>query len=174
MTASIALSSPKERITEKQYVELKEVVNSKHNPITYLAVDPGKSNGVCTYNSDYQLMAMLTIRSDDINFFIHQFEHIITCVVENFSLFPNKAKEQVYSDMETSRVIGRLESWAEIKKIQLVKQSPTIKPTAYLWLGKKPLPKSNPRNHLMDAHAHFTYWAVKTGRIKGETLLKGI
>jgi hypothetical protein len=146
--------------------------NEPANPIMYLGIDPGKANGVCGYDAKYYLQFMYTIPSEAMIPFLHVFTEIKTCVVENFVLYPNKAREQTYSDMETSRVIGRVETWAELKKIELVKQLATVKITGYKWLGQKPPTKSNPLNHEMDANVHFMYWAIKKGLIPARSLVK--
>lgn len=165
------LTPPGTRLDEKYLTHLKSVVNTDVNPIKYLAIDPGKANGICGYDEKYYLQFMLTIQADDMSMFLHQFDKIDTCVVEDYVLYPNKAKQQVYSDMETPRVIGRIEMWAELKKVKIAKQKALVKATGYRWLGKKPLPKSNKQNHEMDAHVHFIFWAVYHNRISADTLL---
>lgn len=159
------------RLTEKQFEQYKEAFNATENPAVYMGIDPGKSNGVCVYDERYYLLAMLTIHADDINMFINNLEHIKICVVEDFVLYPTKAQKQHYSDMETSRVIGRIEAWAERAGVELVKQLATIKTTGYLWIGQKPPKKSDPKNHMMDANVHFMYWAVKNNKIDARRLL---
>lgn len=171
MTVSV-VPPDKNRLTKEYLEHLKEAVNSPLNPVTYLAIDPGKSNGICAYDAKFYLVFMLTIQADDMTMFLDQFDKIEKCVMENYLVYPQKATDHVYSSLETPRVIGRIESWAERKKITLITQPASIKPTAYKWIGKKPLPKSNPRNHEMDAHAHFMYWAVSRGMIPAESLLK--
>jgi hypothetical protein len=160
------------RLTESQFEHYKEALNAEINPAMYISIDPGKSNGVCLYDEKFYLLAMITVHAEDINKFIHNLNHVKTCIIEDFKLYPNKSKEQQYSDMETSRVIGRVESWAEIKDVKLEKQPATIKTTAYLWLGQKPPKKSDPKNHMMDANAHFMYWAVSKGHVSARSLLK--
>lgn len=164
-------STGKERLSEEQLEYYHEAFNADTNPVTYLSIDPGKANGCCGYNEKHHLMFMMTVQADDMAQYLNQFEKVKKCILEDFMLYPDKSKQQVYSDMETSRVIGRVESWAELKRVELIKQPARIKPTGYLWSGQKPLPKSNPRNHERDAHIHFVYWAVKNGRIKAEDLL---
>lgn len=151
---------------------IKDAVNNEQNPVTYLAIDPGKANGICGYDEKYYLIFMYTIQSSDIVDFLDIFEHVQKCIYEDYLLYPNKIKQQVYSDMETPRVIGRIESWAQRKKVALIKQGASIKTTGYAWIGKKPLPKSNPKNHELDAHVHFMYWAVKNNKINAADLLK--
>jgi hypothetical protein len=159
-------------VNEEDLKKLAEMVNTGPNPVVYLAIDPGKTNGVCGYDAKYYLQFMFTIPEEQLSEFLHVFERLELCIIEGYSLFPNKLKEQVYSDMLTPRVIGRVEEWARIKKIKLVKQEPKIKTTGYKWIGKKPLPKSNPRNHSLDAHVHFMYWAIRHKKISAASLLR--
>jgi hypothetical protein len=160
------------RVTEEGLVKLREAVNAEHNPVKFLGIDPGKSNGVCGYDERHYLVFMYNIHMDDMGTVLRQFEKLDTIVMEKFKLYPNKTKVQIYSEMETSKVIGRVEDHCTQHKITLIQQMATIKDTAYKWIGQKPLPKSNPRNHQMDAHAHFMYWAIRTGRIKADKLIK--
>lgn len=169
MTVSIV---PGERTTEEYLANLKEVVNNPQNPIEYLGIDPGKKNGVCGYDAKFYLTFMLTIMADDINMFLHQFTKLEKVIIEEYRVYPGKEKDHTYSDVETLRVIGRVESWTEKNGIHLVKQPASIKPTGYAWIGKKPLPKSNPLNHSLDAHVHFMYWAVRHNKISATDLLK--
>ncbi len=150
---------------------LEESANAEENPVKYLAIDPGKSNGVCGYDEKFYLLFMLTIPASAMIKFLHCFDKVAVCVVENYVLYPNKAPAQRYSDMETSRVIGRIETWAELKNVKLVKQLAAVKNNGYKWIGKKPLPKSNPHNHEWDAHVHFMYWAITKGHIDPKAFL---
>src|ERR1044072_5935969 len=124
--------------TPEYLKNLKSVVNAIENPVLYLSMDPGKHTGICGYDRKYYLQFMLNVPADNVNLFLYQFEFIRICVIEDFKLYPNKAREQIYSDMETSRVIGRTESWSEVEHVELIKQPASIKPTGYAWLGKKP------------------------------------
>ena len=159
-------------LTLEDIAHLAEAVNTEENPVQYLGIDPGKANGVCGYNAKFYLQFMFTIKSDDMVKFLAAFKKVKKCIMENYKLFPNKAKDQYYSDMETPRVIGRVEAWAETNGVELITQPPTIKSTGYKWIGQKPLPKSNPWNHPMDAHVHLMYWAIKNKYIHPSELLK--
>lgn len=152
---------------------LEGVVNVELNPVTYLSIDPGKSNGVCGYDPTYRVQFMFVVPAEHINKFLKAFHCVKKVIIEDYKLYPHKLKQQVYSDMETSRVIGRVESWTEDNNIQLIKQGASIKPVGYAWIGKKPLPKSNPNGHALDAHVHFMYWAVKSHKINAADLLVG-
>lgn len=161
-----------EPLADDDLKRLHAAVNAPMNAVKYLAIDPGKANGVCGYDAKYHLSFMFTIRDEDMLKFLDCFEAVHTCIVEKYSLYPHKLKQQVYSDMPTSRVIGRIEGWAARCKVNLVMQPATVKANGYAWIGKKPLPKSNPGNHKMDAHAHFMYWAIKNRKIDASVLLE--
>lgn len=147
-------------------------VNAEQNPVLYLAIDPGKSNGVCCYDAKMYLTGMYTIRANNMVQFLNSFQKVKKCIIEDFKLYPNKASSQFYSTMETSRVIGRIETWSELNGIELIKQGANIKATGYKWIGKKPLPKSNKQNHELDAHVHFMYWAIKNNHIDPGNLIE--
>lgn len=163
---------PGKRLSTEYLAHLNKTVNAPENPIIYLGIDPGKSNGVCGYDEKFYLQFMLTIQADDMVMFLEQFHKIKVCVVEVYRVFPNKLRSHIYSNLETPRVIGRIEGWAARNQFYLEGQPSHIKSTGYKWIGQKPLPKSNPRNHEWDAHVHFMYWAIRTGRIKLESLLR--
>lgn len=166
MTASI------DRLSDEYLERFQSVVNDDKNPVTYLGIDPGKTNGLCGYDAKFYPVFMMPVHADDMVKFLAVFDKVETCVMEGYKLYPNKANQQVYSSMETSRVIGRVESWAEHKSVKLIVQAASIKPTGYAWIGEKPLPKSNPRSHVMDGHVHFMYWGIKNGKIDARKLLK--
>lgn len=157
----------------KEYLQtLDAFVNiDDDNRICYIAIDPGKSNGVCGYNAKGHLMFMTTINEKDLLKFLGVFKHIKICVTEDYKIYEHKSRQHINSDVLTLRVIGRIENWCELSDIQLVKQLPAIKATGYKWLGKKPLPKSNPANHKWDAHVHFVFWAVRNCIIHVRDLL---
>lgn len=161
-----------QELSETYMANFKEVVNSDHNPVKYLAIDPGKSNGICGYDAKYYMVFMLTIKEEDVVTFLNLFEQIETCIIESYRIFPQKARQHIYSDLATPRVIGRVEGWAATNKIELIKQPSRIKTTGYAWAGIKPPPKSDPTNHVMDANVHFIYWAVTHGKINAAHLLK--
>ncbi len=139
--------------------------------ITYIAIDPGKGNGICGYDTDYKPQFMLTLHEKDIVAFLRLFQNIEFCIMENYRVRPVKYSHEG-SDIETLRVMGRIEGWAARNRISLIKQMPNVKSTGYKWIGKSPLPRSNMMNHALDAHVHFMYWAVRTGRIPAEKLVE--
>lgn len=173
MTANTGLVLfPGDRTTDAFLERLRSVVNSELNPVKFLAIDPGTSNGVCLYDARYYLVSMMTVHAEDLDEFIEQFEQLDTIICEDYKVYRHKANAHVFSDLQTPRAIGGIESFCRRKKVKLVKQLASNKPTGYAFLGKKPLPKSDPKNHQMDAHVHFIFWAVKNNLIDIKTLLR--
>ena len=158
--------------SKDQIDNFRQTVNAEANPVRYLGIDPGGSNGITGYDEKYYVVFTNTVKAADMVKFLHLFDHIITCVCESYFLFPNKTQQQIYSDMETPRVIGRIEGWAATKDVNLVMQGASVKDTAYKWLGEKKPPKSDPLNHQKDSHAHFMFWAIRTGKINAADLLR--
>lgn len=142
--------------------------------IYYLSIDPGKKNGCCGYDADFNLVFMITILEKEIINFLARddLKTVKICILEDYKVYPHMAKQHTYSSLETPRVIGRVETWCKLSNIRLIKQMAHVKATGYRYLGIKPLPKSNPLNHQYDAHAHATYWGVLNGRISPERLLE--
>ena len=173
MTVSIELVNlNNDRLSAKHFDSIEHVVNEPINPVKFLGIDPGKANGIVLYDGAFRLVYMMTVHADDMVRFLSQFKFVHTVIIEDYRLYPNKAHKQIYSDMETSRVIGRIEAWAETQGgIRVIKQGSNILDNAFMWLGQKPPGKSNPRRHIMCANAHFVFWAVKQGHIKVSDLL---
>ncbi len=160
------------RITQEGFEKLKSLANNDLNPIFYLSIDPGKSNGITGYDAKCYLQFMWTIHEADLVEFLECFKRTSLTVIESYRVYSHKATQHVNSDLITSRVIGRVEHWAESNGITLMPQAASVKTTGYKWAGKKPLPKSNPMNHALDAHVHFIYFAVKRGLLNAADLLK--
>ncbi len=160
------------RVTKEGFTKLKELVNDPLNPVIFLSFDPGKGTGVTGYDAKYYMQFMWTLHEADVVKFLACFEKVSLVVMESYRVFAHKAKEHIGSDLLTSRVIGRIEHWVETIGATLVTQQSSIKDTGYKWAKKKPLPKSNPLNHALDAHIHFIYFAVRRGFINLNSIHK--
>lgn len=158
-------------VTEEGLAHLKEAVNADVNPVESLGIDPGSRNGICGYDSRHYLQFMYSINEKDVTLFLRAFTKLKRIIIEDYRLYPNKTKQQVYSDMLTPRVIGRVEDYCTMRDIELIKQGASIKDTGYKWIGKKPPPKGNPKRDPMDAHVHFMYWAIKNRHIDAGKLI---
>jgi hypothetical protein len=140
----------------------------------YLSIDPGENNGVCGYDANGQLLFMITVSDRDLTTTLKDITDVRICVLESYRVFPNKFKRHIYSDLPTVQAIGRVLSWAELNDVRVIKQPSSAKAMGYKYLGRKPLPKSNPANHQLDAHAHFTLWAVKNRVLSPKDLLRNV
>lgn len=168
MIANIA----KGKLSSEAIEKIHEQVNASFNPVTYLAIDPGESCGVSGYDAKHYLQFMIVVHYEELGTFLDQFDNVKTCILEDYKVYPGKEKQHIYSDLKTPQVIGLVKDWARRKSLQVILQMASIKPTGYAWIGQKPLPKSNPRNHALDAHVHFMYWAIRTGKIPAKDLLR--
>lgn len=141
--------------------------------ITFISFDPGENTGVTLYNEKGHLQQLEVIHHKKINEWLRELvaDDIITCIIEDYRVYPNKAKAHIYSDVKTVAVIGRLEYWAEAHEIKIVKQPASLKTTGFKYLGIAEPPRSNPRSHGFVAHAHATFYFVKNGILDPKELL---
>lgn len=144
--------------------------------IAYLAIDPGETNGIAAYDENGVLLWCRPIKHADLTDFLLDIEKLFAplqlIIVENYLVYPNKAKQHVYSKLTTVRMLGEIDGFAKARGIKVQKQNATIKNVGYKWMGRKPLPKSDPMNHAFDAHAHGLYWLVTHHIVDPSTLLK--
>lgn len=139
--------------------------------VRYLSVDPGESNGLCGYDIDGRLLWMATTKLRDLARFIEELRNVHTCIIEDYKIHPHKAQDHIYKDVVAIRAIGKIENWIERYNIKEFKQPNKHKTTGYQYMGKKPPPKSDPRRHELDAHAHFLYWGVNSKLINPADLI---
>jgi hypothetical protein len=128
----------------------------------YLALDPGKATGYAVFNEegeddDFDTLDIFETRT------LIKTQRWKAVICEDWKLRPEAAKFMVWSDMPTSKLIGYVEGYCDGLNIPFILQQPAIKPTAYKLAGRKPLPKSNPLNHAMDAYVHGRYYLAKRG-----------
>lgn len=128
--------------------------------MAYLAVDPGKSNGVAVFNDAAQLVFMGVIQEAEFSRWLADLKFTPkVAIVEDFVLYPHKAKDQTYSNMVAVRMIGRMEYWAHINNVELVKQPAHLKSMGYRYLGEKPAKNQ----HAKDALVHGLYYLIRHG-----------
>lgn len=142
------------------------------NPdVFYLAVDPGERNGVCGYSINGRLLWMQSVNYNTLATFLEELTDVYLCVLEDYKIYPNKAKDHIYSDVIGARAIGKVENWTERHNVKVVKQGSKVLDMGFKYLGKKPPPKPDRLNDPMCAHAHFTYYAVNNGIINPKELI---
>lgn len=163
---------PRQATWERKGLEtFTELVNAEVNPVKYVAIDPGKFNGIAMYDEKFYLQALHVVNAADMVAFLNAFKKLDMVVCESYRIFAGKEMQHRYSDMETVRVIGRVESYCEMRDVKLVKQMSSIKPTGYAWIGKKP-PRNKNDQDPMDAHVHMMYWAVMHKKVNAHDLLR--
>lgn len=148
--------------------------------VTYIAIDPGKTNGIAAYDKEGNCVWMYEVKYDGIIQFLKQVESsmmdfstgIKAVIIEDFRLFPHKRTEHNFSDLATARVIGRIEAFCEDRDIKLVKQMPDTKTTGFAYLGQKEPSRGAKLAHAAVANAHGTYWLLNSGIMSGRKLLE--
>lgn len=76
----------------------------------------------------------------------------ITMVCENFRIRPEEKAKFGWSEMQTIRVIGRVEQTAHLLECQFVTQEPAI-----LSMARKWVPFKVNKGHLEDSHSAFMH-----------------
>jgi len=129
--------------------------------VYYLATDPGKTSGWATFDEQGN---GITIGQANIQDFIKLLETTEAKIIitEDYMLFPWKAKEQIWSKLDTVRVIGMIQYICYKRDIELVLQDPGIKGIGYYWAGI-PKAKQHKISHERDAYVHGVYYLQKNG-----------
>lgn len=89
---------------------------------------------------------------------------VIVLVVEEFRLYPWKAKEQGFSQFHTAEMIGQLKLWVRwfSPETELVMQPAAVKkPTFAIMQGRK-IPLTRGTQHSKDAEAHLYSYLART------------
>lgn len=137
----------------------------------YLVIDPGETSGWATFQEDGSATAMGSVHGRTAVYGLLSTVQPRLLVVEDFELFPWKARDQAFSQFETVRVIGAIEFWAYAKNVQVILQKPTIKTIAYKWAGISPA-KIKRDSHERDAYVHGVYYLQRNGIRKLQQGLK--
>lgn len=127
-----------------------------------LAIDPGESTGWC-YHSATEIYGFGNIAYAKINDFLAEWEKEVDIIVmEDWRTFKMKAAAKMGDRQKTSRVIGAIELFAKMKKINLVKQDSSDLPTIVKRTGIDPYKSgAHKKTHWMFAYAHGMYFLVK-------------
>lgn len=127
----------------------------------YLALDPGKTTGWATFDESG---VGITMGQASITELIKLMDDTSARVIitEDYHLFPWKAKEQIWSKLDTVRLIGMIQYWCYKTNRQLILQDPNIKSIAYMWAGLQRA-KSHKDSHERDAYVHGVYYLQRQG-----------
>lgn len=144
----------------------------------YLSLDPGLSTGYATFDSNGDLITFGTLKggSEDLYPFLNRLNaHIrlaealtdettghLDVIIEDYKLYPWKAMSQVWDSLETVRLIGAVQFWADLHEFPVHLQEPNVKGIAYKWAGIS-VPKNHALSHETDAFVHGVYFLQKAG-----------
>lgn len=134
----------------------------------YVAFDPGLHTGWAIWDVEGNFLDMGTTHTyEDLHEKLASLPASIKIVIiEDFTLWSRKAKQQAGSKMPAPKAIGQIETFARIWGAQIVKQDSAIKPIAEKWTGQftknprtgKPIPKI--QTHVLDAFNHGEYYLI--------------
>lgn len=134
-------------------------------PVAYMSFDPGEHTGWATFGEDGKVVDFEYVhgREDLYDLLDRYFQNGIGhVVIEDFFLYPWKDKEQGWSDFETVRVIGVIQAYCYLNKVEYSMQPANIKKIAYRWAGMTP-PKNKLQSHAADAYVHGVYYLQQKG-----------
>lgn len=135
-------------------------------PNLLLAIDPGKATGYSFWKNarpaHLGIVRGLAEMDDWLIACIDVFGKPDIIIIEKYSLFSWKAKQQSGSDMPASQVIGKVEMWAKMHKIPVVYQKPDQMHEAVKW-SKVPIPANHDNSHDKAALNHAVYYLVTQG-----------
>jgi hypothetical protein len=160
-------------LNQRKQLELLRAQNNakfepKPAPHSLLAMDPGKSTGWCYFIDGYPDARRFGIHRN-LGDLIDWLESIPNddylpdlILVEEFTLYKQKALQQSGSKMETSQAVGAIEYYARRHKIPVVYQKAEILKIASMWSGVDHNVAHNNSHHLA-AYNHGLYWLVQNG-----------
>ena len=130
----------------------------------FLGIDPGGTTGLALVSvTDKKPTLVEVLASKDLTTIEYQWllKKADLIITENFRLRPKNARDGSFdwSDMETPKIIGKLEMWAQLNDKTLVKQEPSIKPMGYGYCQMKYV-KGKKGLHIQDAAAHAMFYLV--------------
>jgi hypothetical protein len=144
----------------------------------YLAVDPGLKTGWATWDEAGDVLSMGKTNSyDELHKLLAGFNvGIKVVIIEDFTLFKHKAKEQTGSKMPAPKAIGQVETFARLWGARIEKQPSSIKPIAERMTGKHTkdyktgrLLMAKEMTHMWDAYNHGEYYLI-TKKIKKQSI----
>jgi hypothetical protein len=154
-------------------------------PISIIAFDPGEMTGYATGTVEDGVLRTTSYGYDPwkvvlLRFMRHmldkapRYDHV---VYESWRLRPDKAREVIGSDMQSSQFIGGMKAtvwWCQTalaKAIQLHTNEPGNKPSIDGWMAAAGNPNYLPKadkDHPKDAVRHLYYHAVYRLKVKEE------
>lgn len=143
--------------------------------IKILGIDPGKTTGLAMLHiEDKKAKLDLAETSSDLTAveYYDLLKKADFIIVEDFKVRPQKAQKGSFdwSQMETPKLIGSIQTLAALIGKKVVLQQPTIKPMGY-GFARMIYKKGKPGTHIQDAAAHAMYYAVRQNLCSPSKLL---
>lgn len=139
---------------------------------SYLAIDPGETIGYATFDDNGTLLDMGQFRFEA---FLSEIESLFTssikvCIVEDYKNYAWKQQKK-WSRNNTSKVIGKIELFAELRGAKVVLQPAQHYPIGAKWGGFE-IPSNHSISHQFVAAAHGIFWLQENGiRTPGQAFL---
>lgn len=126
---------------------------------SYLAIDPGKANGWATFDEQGN---GITMGQCNVLGLLQLLDETTahTIITEDYRLYPWKRDEQIWSRLDTVRVIGMIQYFCWKNNRNFILQEPNIKSIGYMWAGLQPA-KNHKNSHERDAYVHGVYFLQK-------------
>lgn len=135
--------------------------------VRLVAIDPGEHIGFAFFIDDFlKTSGMFRNKHDAIEVLFNMITEFAPdeLIVEDYRLYPWKAMEQSWSQLDTPRLIGIIEHWAWKNELPLILQPATAK-QAFPDARLEKMDMYVPNNHTRDAIRHGLY-RIRFGRKK--------
>lgn len=125
---------------------------------SYLALDPGHTIGWASFDAKGDVIDMGQFHMDNIVQELDKLIHseLLAIITEDYKNH-GFSQQKKWSRNETSKVIGKIEIFAELKNVPVILQSNTKKTMGYMYAGCEP-PSNHSISHQYDAYAHGVFW----------------
>ncbi|WIC89803.1 RuvC-like resolvase [Gordonia phage Sapo] len=128
----------------------------------WVSVDPGEEYvGFCVWVDDEVEDCFQTTPQESFGHL--EFYHPSTLVVEEFRLYPDKAKALSRTTLVTAQHVGALTYWAKLNHCPVYLQSASVKKAtaAYCRAHDLPLVPPGKGSHAQDAQVHGYHWLLR-------------
>lgn len=147
-------------------------------PISYLAVDPGHMCGYALFDEVGDIVEYGQFRMEEA---VQKVNGILTnnkikaIICEDYRnhAFKNGQQQKRWSRNETSKIIGKIETLAELQGVSVVLQPNYCKSAGYQFAGIEP-PANHSISHQFDAYAHGVFWLQEVAKVRpiGKALME--
>lgn len=139
----------------------------------YLAIDPGETCGWATFDHEGSLVDMGQFPYNEL---VKQLKTLcppsVTVIIVEDYRNHGWMQQKRWSRNNTSKTIGKIETFAELGELKVVLQPNTVKSIGYMYAGKEP-PSNHSISHQFDAYAHGVFYLQTEGiRPVGKALLQ--